>query len=274
MQFKKWLNEIVYPQKPSQPKKSTIIKNKSTNTERPVLQYSWTTSLGNKVKLHFDKTDENEYIVIFYVNDTHYDDETSGENRTRDPEVLNTVIYMMKKKADELGMNKLSFTGQDSPKDYRKIFNLPLEPHKTNLISNLQNLTRIVQSRTPQMMYPTQNQINLFTKLKRPIPEPKLDFDPVYLTSIKKMIEEIESNKKVDSSNFSFFNLLKNIGFDSINLEKQIDTFNRILDSQTEQGWNRYKNRRAEVFEKLTKKFFGDWKIERSGSRINLTRQY
>lgn len=271
MKFKNWLNEIVSPQKPLQPRKSTIIKNKSSNTAKPVLQYTWKTSLGNKVELQFDKNYEDSYVVIFYVNGTHYDDETSGENRTRDPEVLNTVIFMMKKVADQLGAKELSFTGQDSPRDYKKLFNMPLEPTKTNLLATLKDIVKTVESRTPQMIPPTQKTIDIYTKLKRPIPSAKLDFDPKNLNIIKNVISDVEANRRIPEF-FSFFQELKNLGFDFLILEKQIRIFNQIIQSRTEEGWTRHKNRRAEVFEKLVKKFFGDWTIERLGNKITLTR--
>lgn len=271
MKFKNWLNEIVSPQKPNNPRLSNIIKNKSTNTAKPVMQYTWRTSSGNKVELQFEKNHQDSYTIVFYVNGTHYDDETSGEEKVRDPEVLNTVVYMMRKIADKLQAKELSFTGQDSPKDYKKIFNLPLEPTKTILLDTLQNIVKLVTSRTPQIIPHTQKKIEIYAKLNRPLPEPGPDFDPQNLKALNQIISDIESNKQIPEF-YYFFKDLHILGFDSLAIEKQMQKFNQIISSRSSQGWNRHKNRRADVFEKIVNKFFSDWQINRLGSRITLAR--
>lgn len=271
MEFKSWLNEIVEPQKPGKVTKSTVIKNKGTNTARPIMQFYWKTALGNKVKLQLDKKDENEYDVVFYVNDTHYDDATASDGRIRDPEVLNSVIYVLKNKTNDLNINKFHFKAQDSPKDYRLIHNLPSEPLKSNLINNLSSLIKHLETRTPVMLPPSQERIDLAKKFNRPIPQAKEDFRKENIEELKNTLIKIQNNQLVDYDQFIDLKDFANINYNPQSLIEMMKEFNQIITSQTG-GWNRYKNRRAEVYDKLMKKYFPDWIIERSRNNFTLTR--
>lgn len=278
MRFKIWLNEIVELQKPtSKIRKSTFIKNKGTNTAKPILQYAWKTSFGNTIKLQLDKKWDDSYDVVFYVNDTHHDDETATDARVRDPEVLNSVLYTIKKKADELGIKELTFKAQNSPKDYKKIFNLPLEPIRTQLLEAMQNLLSFVSNRQTKYIPPTQSQIDLATKFNYPRPAAKPDFDPKWIKIIQNSIKEINENNKI-SAYFDFLqeenssrNNFKNIGYNITVLVQQIKKYNEIVESRSPEGWQRYRNRRAEVYDKLLRKFFADWDIKRDGNYFTLT---
>lgn len=278
MNFKLWLNEIVELQKPtSKTRKSTVIKNKGTNLAKPILQYQWKTKLGNDVKLHFDKTDENAYDVVFYVNDTHYDDETADGNRIRDPEVLNSVLYTLKKKADELAMQKLTFHAQKSEKDYKFIYNLPIETQKNLVLGLLGDLLHFLQTRTPKQVPPRQSQIELAKKFNRPMPQDKPDIQPEWQEKIKLLIKTVQDEQKIDFYDFlqsyhSMFDEFKQIGYDLKNLLRHLKKYNDIVESRSPEGWKRHKNRRAEVYDKLMQRHFSDWNVVRNGDYFTLTR--
>ncbi len=273
MDFKLWLYEIVEPQKPKKINKSTFIKNKGTNIAKPILQYYWKTSLGNKIKLQLD-FDGEKYDVNFYVNDTHYDDASAREGRIRDPEILNSVIYVLKKKMDELNAKKFTFKGQDSPKDYKMIYNLPLEPTKNNLVKTLESLLNFLKNRTPVLIPPSQERLDLFKKFNRPAPGPRPDFSDETIDKLNIILEKIKANQLADYDQIFQSYIQKEfeaVKYDSNPLIQMIKRYNQIIESQTG-GWNRYKNRRAEVYDKLMQRFFSDWKIERSRNNFTLTR--
>lgn len=279
MKFKIWLNEIVTPQKPSSKiRKSTVIKNQGTNIAKPILQYGWKTSYGNSVKLQFDQKGPDSFDVVFYVNDTHYDDETASDGRIRDPEVLNSVLHVIKKKADDLGMKEITFKAQSSPKDTRTIFNLPLEPIKSEILKTLSDLFQFILKREPKLIQPTQAQLDLAIKFKRPTPVAKPDIDPAWLSIIQNTIQQINTNQKISAyydflkESDSLYSGFKNIGYNIIPLIEQMKRYNEIIESRSPDGWQRKRNRRAEVYDKLMNKFFNDWQIKRSGDYFTLTR--
>jgi hypothetical protein len=276
MDFKFWLkNEVVEPMKPtSSVKRSVFIKNKGTNVAKPILQFKWKTKLGNEVKLHFDKKDENSYDVVFYVNDTHFDDETANEDTIRDPEVLSSVIFVLRKKADDLKANRLTFDAQKSDKDYKKVFNLPLEPSKSQTLDSVKELLFKLKNRTPVMIPVKQSLIDLAAKLNKPIPKERPDIDPKWIEILEKTLREVQVNQLISSEDdfFNFSNPFESIGYDPKDLIENIKRWNQVVKSRSEEGWIRYKNRRAEVYDRLMKRHFGDWKIQRNANRFELTR--
>ena len=279
MKFKIWLNEIVAPQKPtSKVRKTTIIKNQGTNIAKPILQYAWKTSFGNIVKLQLDQKGPDSFDIVFYVNDTHYDDETASEDRIRDPEVLNSVLHVIRNKADDLGMKEITFKAQGSPKDVRTIYNLPVEPIKSQLLKMLETLFSFVSTRKPKLIPPTQAQLEIAKKFNRPTPNPRPDFNPELINVIKQSIEEINANKTASQyydfmkENDSLHNNFRNIRYDVIPIITLMKRYNEIILSQSPEGWQRKRNRRAEVYDKLMNKFFADWQIKRNGDYFTLTR--
>jgi hypothetical protein len=123
MNFKLWLlSEIADLTKPKgKVVKRTMIRNPGTNLATPVIQYSWKTSLDNIIKLKFIPKGDNVYEVLFYVNDTLYDDASSKLGKNRDVEILGNVFYVIKDKADRLGAQELRFEGYGSEGDTKVI---------------------------------------------------------------------------------------------------------------------------------------------------------
>lgn len=278
MNFKLWLNEIVELQKPSSKvKKSNFIKNKGTNSAYSVVQFQWRTKLGNNVKLHFIKKENDAYDVIFYVNDTHFDNETAKQNRTRDPEVLSSVLHVLRNKADELNIKKLTFLAQKSEKDYKIIFNLQIEPLKTNILNSLKELLQFLETRKTQLIAPTKTQIELAKKFNRPKPENKPDINPNWKDKIKELIKKIEDEQMIGINDFeisynSAHDEFKNIGYDLKEILIKLKKYKEVIQSNSPDGFIRHKNRRAEIYDKLIRKYFSDWNITRNDDYFELTR--
>jgi len=108
MNFKTWL-EIVEPMIPKGYRRKNVIKNATTNVAKPMVKINFTTSLKNKVEVQFIETWDNEYQVIFYVNNV-LDDQASATEGIRDPEILPGVVGLMKREADKAHIRKFEFT--------------------------------------------------------------------------------------------------------------------------------------------------------------------
>ena len=129
MNFKEWLlNETIDLIKPKKTTKRSVIKNKGTNTAKEIIEYQFTTPIGNDVKVHFIPQDKDSYEIQFYVNDKMYDNATEKENSIRDPHVLSGVLYIMKNKAKQLKAQELSLTARTGAGDYKTVRNIPTEP--------------------------------------------------------------------------------------------------------------------------------------------------
>ena len=154
------------------------------------------------------------------------------------------------------------------------IYNLPLEPIKSNLVKTLESLLDFLKTRTPVMIPPSQERLDLFKKFNKPAPEPRPDFSHETIEKLDNILEKINTNQLADYDQLFQSYIQKEfeaIKYDPNPLIEMIKRYNQIIESQTG-GWNRYKNRRAEVYEKLMQKFFSDWKIERSRNNFTLTR--
>lgn len=280
MKFKKWFNEVVDPITPKGLKKSTIVKNQSTNTATKVIQFKWKTQRGNIVKIHFEPTGKDFYNIVFYVNDTLEDDSSKNNISNRDPEILPGVFHVIKTKADELKVNHLSFKAEDSPKDTRIIRNLPI--NDLNALEKLNEFKQALLKYQVKLVQPSQTKINLMAKLKRPYPQPEPDIDKNLWLKWVKDIENNLNNPNPDGlDNFinqlitklSITNNLHNLNFDFDKLINELKKTSNILKSNSKAGWSRTINRRQKIYEKLVYRYFPDWEIDISGNYFYLNRK-
>ena len=282
MRFKVWL-EIVDPAKPlSRVNRHNIVKDKGTNVAKPAVQFSWRTKLGNMVKLHFTSEGENSYEVVFYVNDTLYDDASANTENTRDPEILSGIFYLLKEKADKLGANELSFRAYESKNDTKTIRGLDSNEPKSQAITELQRLGMAIQQYQPQLVQPNQNKLDLWKKIGRGVPEPTPDFNTnTWMSLVSQLTNAIQSEQRI----ITYIDQLKTgigtdkfrvLNYDFGSLLESLTNFDNAVASNSEQGWPRKRNRRAIIYSKIINRTMaGEWDIQTNGSsdRFTLTRK-
>lgn len=278
--FKTWIiekhifNEVAELVKPiSKISKAIIIKNKGTWKERPVIQYKFTTSIGNVVKVHFEKFEDFSYDVMFYVNDNQYDNSSSTKDHFRDFEILGNVLWLIKQKLDKLKVKKFTFIAQTGERDTKIVRGLDINKYKQRFFFYLNQLKDSINSYNVKMIEPN---YDLYKKFNKPIPLPKPDVDKDLFIKIFKTIENLVN------SNSSLEDILNNTYSQFENLNKFIDTteflksfrdLSNAIESNSSQGWRRHLNRREIVWEKLMRKYFPDWNISKFGSKFELTKK-
>lgn len=272
-----FLLEIVELSKPTtRVARSSITKNKGTNTPQPITQFVWRTQMGNVVNLQFEIKGQDTYNVVFYVNNTLYDD-TKIDNSKRDPEILSNVFYLLKDKADKLGARVLTFTAYKSEGDTKTIRNVVLQPKIQAANAALNDFDQKLRYHKPTLVPPSELKINLYRKLRRPDPQPEVDFNPqpwlIWVANVRQSIQQ-------GSDLYPYLNELKsgvgsnrfNILGDLSTLIMTLDDLSNALASHTENGWNRTQNRRLSIYSKLVKKYFSDWNVNIQGDHFTLSR--
>jgi hypothetical protein len=280
LDFKWWINEIVDVAKPSGVRKSNIIKDKGTNVASPSTQFKWTTKLGNVVKLHFDHKGNDSYRIIFYVNDTLFDD-AAKSNNGRDPEILSGIFYLLKDRADRIGAQELNFTGHKSDGDTKIVRDINPDKYKANILFHLSQFDQVVSQHQVQMIPPSETKINLWKKLKRDYPPNSLpDFNQrIYQNSIERINSALKNNERVSSlidglktgEGTGDFNV---IGYDIKPLIASLSNYDNAIASNSPEGWRKTRNRRTSIYTKLLHRHMSsDWNIEIRGDSFELTRK-
>ena len=271
MKFKEWLliAEVAEPVRPSNKVSlRKITKDGGTWRERGVSEYRFKTTKGNEIKLHFEKlNDENGYDVMFYVNDTQYDNASGG-----DSEILGNVLWLMRKKADQLKANVLTFTAQKGDGDTKVIRNIDIGRFKPVALQELAKLRSMIMSHQIQMVKPN---ASVFTRLGRPVPPDYPDLDKEkYLKILSAYESQIDSLGELVSNTTYLFEDLKRL---NINADNFITAMKRLWEAQesnTEHGFYSQRNRREFVWEKLMNRHFSsDWLIEKNGVKFRLSRK-
>lgn len=279
MYFKTWLlQEVAEPRKPqTNVRRNTLIKDKGTNVARKIIQYTWKTPYGNTVKLQFEPKGNGEYFVIFYVNDVLFDYGSklglADKDATRDSEILSNVFYVLKDKADKLKATALTFHGHSSDRDTKVIRNLDIQPYKTKALAELNKFVQFLQNHQVKMIPPSQTMINLHQKLGKPMPEAKPDIDVERWLAFA---EELENaiDKGWDGDYVYRLQTAEGLGLPNVNnLIASLKDFNNAVESHTERGYQRTKNRRTAVYKRILDKHFSDkWDIQITGNNFRLMR--
>ena len=283
LDFKNWIfNEIVELKKPSNSvRRRNFIKNSGTNAAKPSIEYKFITKMNNEVKIHFDLNGEDSYRIIFYVNNTIFDDASKKqEGFDRDPEILSGVFYTVKEKARKLGAKKLNFEAYKSKNDDKFVKNIKIEPLKEKLLYDLKILYENLINHKVKMIQPSQRMIELKKRLgQEAVPYPDVDVEKLK----KELINVIEIINELNDENK--FIILNKLGGFKENLELKIypnseaahksllNFLNAIL-SHSENGLRIEKNRRKIIYEKLIKRYFLDeWDYKIYGNSFYLTKK-
>lgn len=267
------INEVAEPIKTAATRRM-VVKNGGTYKEKKVVEYKFTTSLGNEVKLHFDKTDDNPktYDVVFYVNDTQYDDASKTENENRDPEILSKVIYLIKKKADDLKAQEIHFTAQKGDGDVKTIKNMDVNKYKNNLLTSIDKFKNEILNHEV-VMIPAKKEIYL--KLGRPVPPDRPSIDKEKWVNILDRIKKsVQNNEDVNPNEIETSIYMDKISdyINTSNFLNLIKNFSMAVASNNG-GYIRIKNRRQAVYSRLMDKYFTDWDVEKSGDSFKLKRR-
>lgn len=270
MKFKEWLliNEIAEPVRPlGKVGLRNIIKNGGTWRSRKVREYRFKTTKGNEVKLHFDKlNDENGYDVMFYVNDTQYDNASGG-----DSEILGNVLWLMRKKADQLKAEVLTFTAQKGDGDTKIIRNMDVSRFKPVALQELGKLRGAIISYQIKMVQP---KAEIFVRLGRPVPPNYPDLDKEkYLKILSAYEMQIDSLGDLVNNTTHLFQDLSRLGIDASNFIVAMKRLWSAQESNTDRGFQSHRNRREFVWEKLMKRHFSDWMMEKDGVKFRLSRK-
>ena len=285
MYFKKWFETVELLKPRGKVSKSSIILNKSTNIASEAIQFKWKTKFGNVVKLLFKKKSEDEYEVLFYVNDSLIDNSSETENNKRDPEILSTVMYLLKRKSDEIGAKSLTFNAFASKNDIKVLRNLDLKDLPNIISSEIASIKDIIEDYSVEMIPPSQELINLSIKFNKPTPQPRPDVNKEQLISLldkiliaiedKNLIhleDYIEMLQKDTFSNFKLFPIA--LGYNPVPLIEKIIELRNIFKSMTPEGFSKNKNRRASIYNRLMNAYMSqNWNIEVRGNYFHLNRK-
>jgi len=279
MKFRKWF-EVVELMKPKGARKSNIVRDAGTNTARGAIQYKWKTQLGSEVKLLFTPEGNDEYTVVFYVNNTLYDDAASNTENGRDPEILSGIFYLLKSKSEVIGAKTLSFRAHQSPGDTKIVRSLNIDLYKQQALTDIFNFSKESSTVVPNVVPPSERSLSLMKKINRPILT-VYDFEKDrWLNFAKQVKSAIEQNESI----YNYVNQLKTgvgvgdfrtLNFDINKLIYSLSNYQNAFMSNTEQGWSKTKNRRAVIYEKLLNRHMSnEWSISVRGDNFLLTKKH
>ncbi len=198
------------------------------------LHYSWTTAKGNRVNLFFDPDADGVYDVSFTVNDRSQEDVA----RSSDREILQTVLYQIKKTIDDYNITKFSFEAWSDAMD----------------VKNISKLTKPYYTKLTQLYKKYENDYSvsgsLYTILRN---FPELHRYDYVLSSIKQT-NILLSYTDLDDQLRDFLNTLK-------------DMFNKILDMMdNNSSQSDATNRRLIIYKRFLSQYLGpEWKITPKG---------
>lgn len=283
MNFKEYLNEIAEPRKPSSKVTYASTKmSRGTIKETPAVKYTWTTKLGNVVKIYFrkDLQEDGSYEVIFYVNDVLDDTASRTENSIRDPEILPGVIHTVLEKADALKAKVLRFSSWQDKDSTKVIRGLRYEHLKEPLLQQLHHIQSVIANHQPKELPLSDTHKSLVARglIKATV---KYDFNsPAWLNALKRLESNIQNNQRVEDDYHGLVSANSNNQFQVLNLDlteflKLLKAYHNAIESNTERGFLDNRNQRANVYEKLVDRYVpkDKWKVEKRGmGSFTLTR--
>jgi hypothetical protein len=282
MKFLEYLNESIVPRKPGNMKKRQVKKNKGLVGEYEVTEISFTTALGNVVKVQWNiknlGTNEKTADIVFYVNDT-LDDRGGRGDGSVDHDIMGGVLWIVDMYADKLGLKELTFSAWSGKGDTKLVSRLdmkkPLELTKKGVSEYMEK----VRGFTPTELPVSKSRMELAMKLGR---EPVKLFD-VDVGNVMELLGEIQ--EKLGNNDVMIAGVVREFGeLVYGKLDEHIPGGRELYDilqkyvtvrlSHEEGGVPVHKNRRKELYTRLMDKFFkGKWDVKESGGGFTLTRK-
>jgi len=273
------LNETVEPIKPSNKvTQSRIIKNKGTIQQKELIQYKFTTKNNNEVKVQLSDQGDNTADVVFYVNDTLDD----GSSTSRDPEILNGVLWIMKEIPKRYNFNTITFSAWSGKGDNKIIKNLPITEPKQQFLKAYDTFFKSITNFKPTEIPPSQTRIDLAKKFNKPL-IPLFDVNKDYimplLNDIKEYIKTDDPlirgiiSKLDDLYQYKDSTIINKLpGYED--LIKYGKKYSDAILSNTDYGLPQTHNRRQSLYSKILNKFFSnDWNITQRNSSFSLTKK-
>ena len=269
MSFNTWiLNEWIEPKKPNQVTKKKVTKNQGTMKEKKIDEYKFTTSKNNVVKVQFD-IEDGKASIIFYVNDVLSDDSSKKSGSDYDTEILSGVLWVIKYAVEKLNLHTLEFSAWKSDNDFKLIKNVDMSIPTKNLLHSIDEKIREIQHTEPVLVPPSEIRISLAKKLNRELTD-VYDFDKDRmldkLKSIKKCVEDGKDLRAIDSE------IGNEKRFDFSELIDYMKKYTIAYESNSEDGFKDYSNRRESLYSKMIAKYFSDWKVQKTGSHFTLSK--
>ena len=263
------LTELYDPVIPSNVKYSIVTKSGVQGSVKKISQYSFKTSQGNDVKVHFSLNNEKTSAdVVFYVNNTLYDN-SSGEY---DPEILSSVLGIVRKVANQRKLSELTFTAFSGPGDTKNVKNIPFNTEK--FLQSLSKTKHEIENHEVKMLPPSSISIKIAQSYGVE-PKSRPEFNKEELLSLL---------EKLSVTNFTIDSIHPIQELENLNLGKIISSWDNFLNeldqlkkhilSKTEQGLSVTKNRRKSIYSRLIDRFFSsEWNVEKQYDHFTLTRK-
>jgi hypothetical protein len=263
------LTELYDPVIPSNVKYSIVTKSGVQGSVKKISQYSFKTSQGNDVKVHFSLNNEKSSAnVVFYVNNTLYDN-SSGEY---DPEILSSVLGIIRKVANQRKLSELTFTAFSGAGDTKNVKNIPFNTEK--FLHTLSKTKHEIEKHEVKMLPPSSISIKIAQSYGVE-PKSRPEFNKEELLSLL---------EKLSVTNFTIDSIHPIQELENLNLGKIISSWDNFLKelgqlkkhilSKTEQGLTVTKNRRESIYSRLIDRFFSsEWNVEKQYDHFTLTRK-
>lgn len=195
----------------------------------------WTTSKGNRVALEFEHDNFGGYDISFVVNDSTTEDIT----RSSDREILQTLLYQIKKIIDKNNIEKFSFEAWYDGMDVKSVSKM-LKPYSAELseyIKKYQSDYSIgPELKTILSYFPYSNELH-------------------YVNQNIRRINMLLNHPDIDMKFKQFLQKLKLL------MNRLLD----IIDSGEASNYNA-PNRRLTIYKRFLSQYLGpEWKIEPKG---------
>jgi hypothetical protein len=265
------------------PKKPTNIKTKRQKklgvqgSHSLVIIKEFNTSHGNNVKVCFQKIEDPfededfQYTVYFYVNDTMHDRDD------RDPQIFPMVLYVIKSFIERNKVTGFKFIAISSTNDEKTVRGMDEEKFKREYFKKLQVLVDYMKANPKKEIEPSQKQIDLYKKVNRPLPKfyNIQNYDKI-VDALKNLLANKDNNQYIYSNGYSIVGYFNPTIENSKMLNDISDAHSNFVNSMksnTEDGVQIKKNRRAVVYKKLIDKFLSDWDVNIDGDHFQLLKK-
>jgi hypothetical protein len=267
------LVEAFEPQKPSgkivasRAKKAGV---QGSETQRVIKRFK--TQKGNDVKVVLDKdlgTNE-DFTVIFYVNDTLADDAKTGN----DPEILRGVLWILRDWAKKGKVNTYEFSAWKGEGDRKRVSNLDTDRTFQKLLPWLDEAEKKIKNYEVKYT-PWSDHMKKYIKKNRDWSDERIaqGQPDVKKDEFLKLLDSVRENPEdmgvLSDLNSAVRNTIK--VYEYLGKPKELDEHIFAVRSHSPGGIISDTNRRQRVYEKLMKKHMSDmFIIKQDGSNFTL----
>jgi hypothetical protein len=237
------------------------------------------TSKGNEVKVMFKKNGDNNFTLVFYVNDKLADD---APKTGLDKEILSGVIYVIREFAKHNKINEIDFSAFSGEGDRKVLKNIDIKPPLKKMNDKLKELESIVRDYEVKFSPMSPKVKEILTrqgkKVSDNVPDLKKDEVLETINTLKKLEgSEKDLSKLHDADRELSFTLkvLKDKHEDLIDdVAESIRNVIRAIDSHQEGGTIVRKNKRDSVYKKLIDRSLKDlFSVKKQSGTFVLTRE-